>query len=319
VGEIAVNDMPVNAALQAALEDYLARRRALGAQLIEEERHARRFLEWLWAHANTGAAFTATEVTIWARGTGTFKTSYQCQRLSSLRGIARYLYAIGMDVQVPAANALHTGRDRRRPHIYSQNEVEALIAACQHVFTQALVQTTMANIIPLLAVTGMRIGEVLRLTPQDINAREGTVLIRANKHGPDRLIPLHPTTVAALAGYEAHPDRQAVSPQPGGPLFVTTKGTGYKRSSVEAHFQRLRAAAGLTAEAPSPCLHDLRHTFATRQMIRAYTTGGDPAATLSLLASWLGHSDPSHTYWYIQAVPELLALAANRKNILTME
>lgn len=310
-----MNDMPVNDGLRAALEDYLARRRALGAQLIEEERHARRFLGWLWTHGNTRAAFTTTEASIWARGTGNFKTSYQCQRLSSLRGIARYCYGIGLDVQVPAANALRAGRDRRRPHIYTQNEVDALIAACQHVFTSALVRTTMANLIALLAVSGMRIGEALRLRSQDLNARDATVLIRANKHGPDRLIPLHPTTVTALAAYEARPDRQAVNPQPDGPLFVTTRGTGYKRSSVEAHFQRLRAAAGLTAEEPSPCLHDLRHTFATRQMIRAYTTDrGDPAATLSLLATWLGHSDPSHTYWYIQAVPELLALAANRMN-----
>jgi integrase len=197
---MAVNDMPVNAALQAALEDYLVRRRALGSQLIEEERHARRFLEWLWDRGNTRTVFTATEAIIWARGTGNFKTSYECQRLSSLRGIARYFYAIGMDVQVPAANALHTGRDRRRPHIYTQNEVEALIAACQHVFTQALVRTTMANLIALLAVSGMRIGETLRLKSQDINAREDTVLIRANKHGPDRLIPLHPTTVAHRRG-----------------------------------------------------------------------------------------------------------------------
>jgi integrase len=319
VGEIAVNDMPVNSALQTALEDYFARRRALGAQLIEEERHARRFLEWLWDRGNTRPAFTATEAIIWARGSGNFKTAYQRQRLSSLRGVARYCYAIGLDVQVPAANALRTGRDRRRPHIYTQNEVDALIAACQHVFTHALVQTTMANIIALLAVSGMRIGETLRLKSQDLNSRDATVLIRANKHGPDRLIPLHPTTAAALAAYQANPHRQAVSPQTDGPLFVTTRGTGYKRSSVEAHFQRLRAAAGLAAEERFPCLHDLRHTFATRQMIRAYTTGADPAATLSLLATWLGHSDPSHTYWYIQAVPELLALAANRKNTLTME
>ena len=312
---------PVNAELVAALEDYLARRRALGFGLIEEERHARRFLEWLWVGGHIRASFTATQAVTWARGDGSFARSYEGQRLAAVRGLSRYCQATGMDVGVPAANASRAGRDRRRPHIYTQDEVEALIAFCRHVFTPLLVQTTMAHIIALLAVTGMRIGEVLRLHPPDINRGQGTVLIRANKHGPDRLVPLHSTTVQALTEYETSPARRAACPRPDGPLFVTVRGEAYQRTTVEAHFQRLRHAAGLTWQGPPPSLHDLRHTFATRQMIRSYTTdGADPAATLSLLATWLGHSHPSHTYWYVEAVPELLALAADRTNTtITME
>lgn len=310
-----MNGHPINADLLAVLEEYLARRHALGFQLIEEERGTRRFLEWLWDRGNTQTAFTATEVTVWARGTGDFKNSYQRQRLSAVRGFARYCLAVGMQVQVPTASSLNTGKDRRLPHIYTQDEVDALITACQDVSSSALVQATMAHIIALLAVTGMRIGEVLRLTRQDIDASEGTVLIRANKHGPDRIIPLHPTTVDALACYTNSPHRQAVGPQPDGSLFVNNKGAAYQRGSVESHFQRIRTAADFTWEGTTPCLHDLRHTFATRQMVQAYTTeDGNPAARLSLLATWLGHSEPAHTYWYVQAVPELLALAANRTN-----
>lgn len=311
----------VNTDLVAALEGYLSRRRALGFQLIEEERCAHRFLEWLWDHGNTRAAFTATEATMWARGTGDFKSSYQRQRLSTVRGFARYCLALGMNIQVPTASALNTGKDRRLPHIYTQSEIDALIAACHDVFASVLIQTTMANIIALLAVSGMRVGEALRLRPQDIQSTEAIVLIRANKHGPDRLIPLHPTSVDALAKYESSPHRQAVRPQFDGPLFVNSRGTAYLRGTVEEHFQRVRAAADFTWQGTTPCLHDLRHSFATRQMIQAYTAAdGNPAARLSLLATWLGHSDPSHTYWYIQAVPELLALAATRINSnITME
>lgn len=125
----------------------------------------------------------------------------------------------------------------------------------------------------------------------------------------------------ALAKYESSPYRQSVGPHPDGPFFVNTRGTACQRGTVERHFQRIRAAASFTWEGNTPCLHDLRHTFATRQMIQAYSIDdGDPAARLSLLATWLGHSDPAHTYWYIQAVPELLALAANRLNTnITME
>ena len=118
---------PVNAELVAALEDYLARRRALGFGLIEEERHARRFLEWLWVGGHIRASFTATQAVTWARGDGSFARSYEGQRLAAVRGLSRYCQATGMDVGVPAANALRAGRDRRRPHIYTQDEVDALI------------------------------------------------------------------------------------------------------------------------------------------------------------------------------------------------
>ncbi len=303
----------VDVGLWTVLEVYLTQRRALGFRLVEEERHARRFLEWLQAHGHAGTSFSVAQALSWAQGDGSLKNSYQCQRLSAVRGLARYCHAIGLNVQVPPANVLPTTRDRRRPHIYTQGEVDALIDACPHAFTHPLVQATMAAVIALLAVTGMRPGEVVRLRLGDINVEDATLLIRANKHGPDRLIPLHPTTLDALAGYLASPHRQAVTPALEGTLFVTTRGKAYQRATVEDHFQRIRAATGITWEGHAPCLVDLRHTFATRQMIRAYTTdAGNPAATLGLLALWLGHSDPSHTYWYVQAVPELLALAAHR-------
>ncbi len=299
--------------LRTALEAYLGQRRALGFRLVEEERHCRRFLEWLQTGNDVSTGFTNAQALGWARGDGSLKNSYQCQRLSAIRGLARYCHAIGQDVEVPPANALRAARDRRRPHIYSQDEVDALIGACRHVFTQPLVGATMAAVIAVLAVTGMRPGEALRLRLGDINADDATMLVRANKHGPDRLIPLHPTTLDALAAYANSPDRQAVAPSLEGTLFVTTRGKAYQRATVEGYFQRIRAAAGITWEGTPGCLVDLRHTFATRQMIRAYTNdAGNPAATLGLLATWLGHCDPSHTYWYVQAVPELLALAAHR-------
>lgn len=202
---------PVNADLLAALEDYLARRRGLGYGLVEEERHARRFLEWLWARGRTGSGVTCAEAITWARGDkeNAFTHSYQCQRLGGARGLARYCHAIGLDVEVPPAGALRGARDRRRPHIYTQDEIDALMACCRQVFTPPLVQATMAHIIGLLTVTGMRIGEALRLGVPDLDPAAGTVLIQANKHGPDRLVPLHPSTLAALAANETSPARRA--------------------------------------------------------------------------------------------------------------
>lgn len=202
--------------LWTALEAYLAQRRALGFRLVEEERHARRFLEWLQDSTDVSTGFTVAQALSWAHGGGSLKNSYQCQRLNAIRGLARYCHAIGLDVQVPPANTLRTTRDRRRPHIYTQDEVDALLEACQHAFTHPLVRATMAAVIALLAVTGMRPGEAVRLRRGDIDAHGATMLIRANKHGPDRLIPLHPTTLDALAGYLASPYRRVVAAPPGG-------------------------------------------------------------------------------------------------------
>jgi len=310
-----------NSQLVAIVEDYLHKRRALGFMLVEAERHCRNFLQWLWSSGNAQASFTAAEVAMWVRGADDLKSGYQYQRLSAVRGFARYCQGLGMDVQVPTGRALGAGKNRRRPHIYSQQELDALIVACRHVFIYPLVQTTMAHLIGLLAVTGIRPGEALRLRSDDLDVEAATLLIQANKHGPDRRIPLDPTTVEALVAYQADPDRQAANPQADGPIFVSVKGSAYRLVTVQTHFHRLRDAADFTWDGTVPCLSDLRHTFATRQMIQAYKTpGADPAATLGLLANWLGHSVPAHTYWYIEAVPDLLAMAAGRMDpTITME
>lgn len=303
----------MNAEFACVLEDYFTQRRALGFHLIEEESHVRRFLGCLWDNGNSEPAFDQREVLAWVRGDGSFKASYEGQRLSAVRGFARFARGLGFDVEVPSPKML-PAPSRRLPHIYTQAEVDALIGACQEVFVRPLVQTTMAMIIKLLAVTGMRIGEALRLAPNDLVHDDQTLVIRANKHGPDRVIPLHADTMQALAAYERCPQRLAASPHHDGSLLVTVRGGPYSRTTVESHFQKLREAAGVNGNGTNaPRLHDLRHTFATRQMIRSYTEpDGQPARMLSLLSVWLGHSDPSHTYWYVHAVPELLALAARR-------
>jgi len=97
------------------------------------------------------------------------------------------------------------------------------------------------------------------------------------------------------------------------PLLVSCRGLAYGRSTIEAHFARLVTAAGLAPRgAAHPRLHDLRHTFATAHMATAYAAGADPQRTLTLLATWLGHTSTAHTYWYLSATPQLMALAATR-------
>lgn len=157
------------------------------------------------------------------------------------------------------------------------------------------------------------IGEAVHLTVPDFDPGNDVILVRGRKTPLDRLVPVHPTTTAALAGYLAMPERLATRPDPAGPVFVTCKGAGFGIETIEQYFRHLTRAAGLEPRGRArPRLHDLRHTFATTQMAAAYRNAGDPQRTLSLLATWLGHTHVADTYWYLSASPQLMALAAER-------
>ena len=297
--------------LEQHLTEYLTMRRALGYDLDKLEHLAGQFCTWLTAQGKE-TTFTTADALTWARLPADADPRWWGMRLGAVRTFAKYLDAIGVDVQVPPAGILPAGPRRAAPFIYSQADLQALLHACPQVFTRPLQAATMRTVIALLAATGMRIGEALRLTSGDINTAAEVLAIRASKR-KDRLVPVHRSTIEALMAYRDLPARPATRPATTGPLLVSSRGTGYHRSTVESYFARIVTAAGLQPRgAAHPRLHDLRHTFATAHMAAAYRGGGDPQRTLTLLSTWLGHTSTAHTYWYLSATPELMALAAAR-------
>jgi integrase/recombinase XerD len=160
----------------------------------------------------------------------------------------------------------------------------------------------------------MRIGEAISLDRDDLDTdHDGVLTIRAGKFGKARLLPLHPSTLAALRGYLHTRDR--LLPQPTTPaLLISTTGTRLRSNDVWRTFHRLATQTGLTSRSAScrPRIHDLRHSFAVRTVLDAYARGDDVPALLPRLSTYLGHTDPKHTYWYLSAAPELLALAQHR-------
>lgn len=292
------------------LTEYLSMRRALGYDLDKLEYLAGQFCTWLAAQGKE--TFTTADAVTWARLPVDADPRWWGMRLGAVRTFAKYLDAIGIDVQVPPPGILPAGPRRAAPYIYTQADLDALLDACQVVFPRPLMAATMRTVIGLLAATGMRIGEALRLSPADIDTTTNVLTIRASKR-KDRLVPLHLTTLDALVAYRELPARTVSRPASDGPLLVSSRGTGYHRSTVELYFTRVVTAAGLVPRGGArPRLHDLRHTFATGHMAAAYACGGNPQRTLTLLATWLGHTSTAHTYWYLSATPELMALAATR-------
>jgi len=295
--------------LRDLLDDYLTMRRGLGFQLDDMERQVGLFCGWLEARGQQDS-FTVEDAVAWARLNPDAHPSWWATRLRLVRTFAAWLNASGVGVPVIPAGLLAARKPRAVPFIYTQDDLDALIAACPAVSTSGLVAATMRTLIGLLAATGIRIGEALSLLVDDLDTTDHVLRIKAAK-SPERLVPIHPTTTTALAGYLSLPERIAVRPDPHGPLFVSTKGSGYAYVSVSQLFIRIRQAAGLTPRGRArPRLHDFRHTFATAHMTAAYAHGGDPERTLSLLATWLGHSDAAHTYSYLSATGDLMALAA---------
>jgi integrase len=172
---------------------------------------------------------------------------------------------------------------------------------------------TFEALIGLLACTGLRIGEAIRLDRADFDRAHGLLTVRDSKFGKSREVPLHDSAVAALADYGERRDRLCPDATQRS-LFITTRGTRLAHPTVYAPFRALLGQAGI--EHPSPSrrvrVHDLRHSFAIKTLLGWYRDGGDVAARMPLLSTYLGHIDPAATYWYLSAAPELLALAAER-------
>jgi integrase/recombinase XerD len=238
--------------------------------------------------------------------------AWQAQRLSAVRGFARWLQATDPQAQVPPAGLL-PGRTRRAvPYLYSEADITALIEAAGRL-NPPWKAITMQTLIGLLFTTGVRLGEALSLERADLDPDAGVLTIRQAKFRKPRQLPLHPSAVNALADCAAR--RSELRPRPATTaFFVSTTGARLARTTAQETFRRLLAETGICQRAGGrrPRLHDARHTLAVTSLLGWYRDSVDVRARLPLLSTWLGHADPRHTYWYLSAAPELLALAAER-------
>lgn len=296
--------------LRQAVDDYLTIRRALGYKL---ERHGRLLPQFVDYLDEVGATTVTVEhAAAWATQSPNASTRWYAERLTVVRGFATWLAAIEPATEIPPPGLLPSPRQRAVPYLYSDEDVAALLEATGTLRTP-LGAVTYQTLLGLLAVTGLRIGEALGLNRGDVDVAHRLLTINAGKFDKAREIPLHPTTTQALTRYLRERDR--LHPHPSTPaLFISTVGTRLQYCTVQRTFRQLTVRAGLRPRSSScrPRLHDLRHSFAVRTVLDGYLTDADVHARLPLLATFLGHADPAHTYWYLSAAPELLALAGKR-------
>jgi len=303
--------------LEQDLADYLQLRRSLGHNLAEAGWLLPGFVAYLDAHSLPTVTIEAALA--WAQQAPLSPagriTTVGPRRMTAARGFARYLSGIDANTQVPP-HGLMPHRERwRPPFIYSPGDIDAILEQADRTIASPLRATTYQTLIGLLAASGLRIGEAIKLDRNDIDWNQGVLLIRESKFGKTRLVPLHLSSVTALADYARRRDelqRRSIDTS----FFVSLTRKRLLYAVVQHTFRQLVDAAHVGADAPSPPrLHDLRHTFAVTTLLSWYRAGEDVQAKLPSLSTYLGHREPAYTYWYLSAAPELLVLAAGRQNV----
>lgn len=298
--------------LQEGVEDYIAIHRALGFKLHRKERLLFDFISFL---QEEGAPYITTELALcWAKKPKKTQPAWWAQRLSCMRGFARYWSAIDARTEIPPFDILPNHYQRRLPHIYTNEEINKLLGAAKDLPDKSdLRRWTYYTLFGLLVITGLRISEAIALKREDVDLKERLLTIRESKFKKSRLIPIHISTQNKLKQYAHKRDnfhKRCTTPN----FFVSDRGRTLTDDTVRRTFVKISHKIGLRDPSDSfgPCLHDFRHRFAVNTLISWYRSGLDVERNIPKLSTYLGHAHVEDTYWYLSAVPELLALAGNR-------
>lgn len=295
--------------LADAAKEYLALRRALGFKLYHQTWWLPDFVSYLEAH---GSAVITTELALsWARQPPDTSPAWWAYRLSAVRQFARHHRAFDPRTEVPPADLLPYRKQRLTPHLYTSDDIDALMRAARGL-ASPLRAASYATLLGLLAATGMRVSEALALDCDDVDWDRSLLTVRQSKFGKSRHVPLHRSTLVALRDYARRRDRLRPHRRSSS-FFLSRVGTRVILQNFHHVFLQLLGLTGLDrAPGRRPRIHDMRHTFAMKIVRDWYRAGLDVERRLPQLSTYLGHVSPSTTYWYLTATPELLAAVVKR-------
>jgi integrase len=294
--------------LRTAATDYLAGRRARGHRLADHDWLIGSFLDGLERRGVT--TITVTDALAFAQAPSGTQRRWHGVRLHVLRGLAAHVHTVDpASAQLIPDRLLMAPYDRRVPYLYSEAQIRQLINRTE-ILTPPVMASTMRTLIGLLSATGLRSGEAGALDVEDLRVSEQQLAV-TGKNGRERRIPVHASTIDALVAYQQ--TRAAAAPSTTA-LLIGPKGKRLNMNYARAAFRAVVADCELTDRpgCGSPRLHDLRHTFAVNSLIDAHRDGVNVDARLAALATYLGHVDPTGTYWYLTASPELMAVVSAR-------
>lgn len=301
------------------VQEYLRFKRSCGYQLEAPGKELLLFARYA-ARAGHNGPLTTDLVVRWAKLPQDADPCYWANRYDIIRRFAEYRFLFDPETEIPPKGLLGSSKKRLSPHIYSQAEKTSFLqAASQLAPTNGLHPRTYVTLFGLLLSTGLRISEALNLSRQDTDLRTGILTIRETKFRKSRLVPMHPSTLQALKHYRKlrdayHPGTRSKA------FFLSEKGTPLNYRGVLYTFIKLSRKLGWRDREKKPRIHDFRHTFAVRRLIKWYEEGASLDQKILALTTYLGHVQVTDTYWYLSAVPELLAVVSEKfENFATNE
>lgn len=303
-------------ATRDALTQYIIVRRALGTRLQEPARTLGYFVDFL---EHKKATFITTSLALrWACEPKNVQRATWARRLSMVRRFATWMNVFDPRTEVPPKRLLNARHRRNKPYIYNSQEIQRLMAEASRLPSSTRLRArTYTTLIGLLAVTGLRPGEALALNLSDVDLHNGILSIRQTKFGKSRFVPIENSTLIALDDYAKQRDELCTCLQTGS-FLVSERGTRLSSNSARRTFAKVSQMIGLRPKIEGRCigrgprLQDFRHTFATRRLLEWYQAGLDVTRELPKLSTYLGHANINNTYWYIEAVPELLQFATEQ-------
>jgi integrase/recombinase XerD len=299
--------------LREGVSEYLELRRSLGFRLKTDERLLLDFADFM--ERRHAAHITARLAVKWAQQPASTDANYLAGRLRAVRSFARYRILSDPRTEIPSADLLPRQRSTFQPHIFGEEEIKRILAASlrPHRGAKPISRWSRYTIFGLLSVTGMRVGEALKLDLADVDLDCGVLTIRNSKFGKSRLVPVHATTCAVLKLYLEQ--RNAfLAGLIVKPFFISPLGCRITHSVLDLSFLRLTRKLGIrgASDSTGPRLHDLRHSMAVEVLRRCYRAGADPERRLPALSTYLGHTHLNYTYWYLHQNPSLMTEAMAR-------
>ncbi len=295
---------------------YIALRRSLGFKLEKTARHLTAFtrhaVEIGDSHVRTATALEWTATVSSTPGT-------RYRRLQEITDFARFLYAEDPAHEIPPHHLFYRPCPRPAPYIYTQGELARMLDAARTLRRQKpspLRRQVHAMLIGLLAATGLRVSEALNLRLGDL-LPDGVLHIRQTKFNKSRLVPIHASVAAVL---DAYLRVRAMVAGMDDHVFLTVGGRPMGLGTVHAAFHVILNKAGIAPDrSRRPRIHDLRHTFATRALAQCAMRREDVARDFVALSTYLGHGHIRHTYWYLEATPDLMGDIAAAAEMLVAE
>ncbi|MCP3851915.1 MAG: tyrosine-type recombinase/integrase [Gammaproteobacteria bacterium] len=318
--------MKIITSMQTHANNYLAERRGLGFSLRSPGYSINSFAHYVDTF-NCKRPLTIAVMADWSKLDESKSNNplTWARRLKSLRPFARYLQQFEPGTEVPDKSVFGSVSHRLTPHIYTEDEVLDLLKSARQLAPEnGLRSATYETLFGLIASTGLRVSEAVHLLNHDVDLKHGMLTIRKTKFAKSRYVPLHPTTTKALRKYDLLRNSY-IKISNESSFFIGSRGQrlGQPLSlrQVGHTFSNLRSQLKWVNRGchHAPRIHDLRHTFVVHRILIWYAQNINIDQMMLSLATYVGHSAVTNTYWYLSCVPELMALAGKKFESFTQD